>query len=242
MDEKSPQPDFQTTHWSLVLEAGHHSSPDSRQALAELCEVYWYPLYLYVRRRVADSHEAEDLTQEFFSRLLDKNVVAAAKPDRGRFRSFLLTSLKNFLANEWDKAKAQKRGGGKPLVSLDFETANSRMRIDPADTETPERLYERQWTITLLDLVMSDLRSESVSAKREMQFDLLKNFITGGKSTGGYSDVAARLEMSETAAKAAAYRLRNRYRQLLRQKISQTVAAPDDVDDEIGRLFKSLES
>ncbi|HIM29184.1 MAG TPA: sigma-70 family RNA polymerase sigma factor [Planctomycetes bacterium] len=242
MDEKAQRFDFQTTHWSLVLEAGLRSSPDSRQALARLCEAYWCPLYFYVRRRVGDSHKAEDLTQEFFTRLLDKDVVATANPYRGRFRSFLLTSLKNFLSNEWDKAKAQKRGGGRLLISLDFDKANSRLKFDAADNETPERLYERQWTMTLLELVMSRLRSESAAANKEEQFELLKSFITGGKSTSGYADVAARLQMSETAAKAAAHRLRNRYRQLLRQEIAQTVAGPDDVDDEIRRLFKSLES
>jgi RNA polymerase sigma-70 factor (ECF subfamily) len=232
---------FHTTHWSLVLAAGRESSPDSRRALAELCEAYWFPLYVYVRRRVGNADDAQDLTQEFFARLLAQNAVAAADPDRGRFRSFLLASLKNFLANEWDKGQAKKRGGGQAPISLDFAKADSRYDLDPADNDTPERLFERQWTLTLLEQVMSRLREEHVAAAKLMQFDVLKSFLTGGKSAGGYGEAAKKLGVTEAAAKAAAHRLRKRYRELLRNEIAQTVAEPDDLDDEIGWLFRSLE-
>jgi RNA polymerase sigma-70 factor (ECF subfamily) len=233
---------FQTTHWSLVLAAGRDSSPDSRRAMTQLCEAYWFPLYVYVRRRVGNVEDAQDLTQEFFARLLEQNVVAAADPERGRFRSFLLTSLKNFLANEWDKAQAKKRGGGQSPISLDFARADSRYDLDPADHETPERLYGRQWTLTLLEQVLGRLREEHAAAGKLMQFDVLKSFITGGKSAGGYGEAAKELGVTEAAAKAAAHRLRKRYRELLRSEIAQTVAEPDDVDDEIGWLFRSLET
>jgi RNA polymerase sigma factor (sigma-70 family) len=241
MDGKSNSPQFQTTHWSLVLAAGRDTREDSHRALAALCEAYWFPLYAYVRRRVGGVHEAEDTTQEFFARLLSKNTVAAADPDRGRFRSFLLTSLKNFLANEWDKAKAQKRGGGRAPISLDFAKADLKYNLEPADRETPERLYHRQWTMTLLDHVMTRLRVERQVAGKLLEFDTLKLFIVGGKIAGGYSEAAGILAVSEEAAKAAAYRLRKRYRELLRHEIAQTVATADEVDDEIGRLFSSLE-
>ncbi|MCA1702125.1 MAG: sigma-70 family RNA polymerase sigma factor, partial [Actinobacteria bacterium] len=146
---------FATTHWSMVLSAGQRSSPASAAALADLCQRYWYPLYVYVRRTIRDVHEARDLTQAFFARLLEKNTLALADPQRGRFRSFLLTALKHFLINEWEKAKAQKRGGGRALLALDFDSKESQIALEPSHDATPERLFERHWAMTLLDQVLA---------------------------------------------------------------------------------------
>lgn len=231
---------FATTRWSLVLAAGHRSSPDSRAALESLCEAYWYPLYAYVRRRVSDVNEAQDLTQAFFAELLEKNLAGSATPERGRFRAFLLTSLKHFLSKQWVKARAQKRGGGRAPIPLDFEVGDSRYRIEPCAGLTPEQLYDRQWAVTLLGQIMERLESEFVRGGRAKQFELLREFIIGEHSGTTYSAVAAKLNMAEAAARMAAHRMRRRYRDLLREEIAQTVAGPEDVDDEIRNLFATL--
>ena len=228
---------FATTQWSIVLAAGHDRHEGSLKALSRLCESYWYPLYAYVRRRTNED-EARDLTQSFFTQLLEKNTVAAADQTRGRFRAFLLTALKNFLANEWDKERAMKRGGGATLLSLDYEDGDSRLRIEPSAGETPEHLYERQWAMALLDRVLSHLREEYVAAGKERQFDLLKPFIIG--SGEDYQVAANELGWTDNAARVAAHRLRTRYRELLRSEIAHTVASADDVDDEIRWLFQVL--
>ena len=155
-----PRAGFATTHWSLVLSAGRPDDPAAQQALSELCQTYWYPLYAYVRRRVPNVQDAQDLTQAFFSYLLEKRTIARADRTRGRFRAFLLTALKHFLLNEWERARAEKRGGGSPTLSLDFASGESRYQIEPADEVTPETLYERRWVLTLLDLVLARLRGE----------------------------------------------------------------------------------
>lgn len=236
--ERSPRR-FETTHWSLVLSAGHRSSPDAHQAMCELCEKYWYPLYAYVRRRVSDVHEAQDLTQAFFAKLLEKNYVAEADPQRGKFRTFLLTSLSHFLANEWDKTKAQKRGGDRFHFSLDFNDGERRFSRDPATDLTPEREYERQWAISLLQQVLQSLRCEAVTAGKEQQFDELKECLTRDKRRS-YAAIAEQLGMSESAVKVAVHRLRRKYGQQLRRSIAETVADPVDVDEEIARLFGAL--
>ncbi len=233
--------DFRTTRWSVVLAAGRRSSPGSTKALTSLCETYWYPLYAYVRRRVPDVNEARDLTQAFFAELLEKNYVGSATPERGRFRAFLLTALKHFLSKQWDKAKAQKRGGGRAPIPLDFESADSRYSIEPPSGRTAEQLYERQWAVTLLGQIMERLENELVRAGKAQQFEGLKAFIIGEHSETTYSDVAAKLQITEAAAKMAAHRMRRRYRELLRDEIAQTVAGPDEVDDEIRNLFTTLE-
>jgi RNA polymerase sigma factor (sigma-70 family) len=234
--------EFATTRWSIVISAGHRSSPDSKRALASLCETYWYPLYAYARRRVSDVNEAQDLTQAFFVELLEKNYVGAATPDRGRFRAFLLTAFKHFLAKEWEKAKAQKRGGSRAPISLDFQSADSSLRIEPSAGVTPEEFYDRQWAIALLGQIMERLKSEFVEAGKGQLFDELKGFIIGDHAGCTYSQVAVRLNMTEAAVKKAASRMRQRYRELLREEIAQTVAGPDEVDDEIRSLFVSLKS
>ncbi len=236
------QSEFATTQWSLVLRAAQPDDSSARLALEMLCRRYWFPLYAFARRRVATMPEAQDLTQEFFLRLLEKNSLAAASPERGRFRSFLLTSLKNFLANEWDRATAQKRGGGRERLSLDWETGESRLSLEPTHTDTPEREFERQWALTLLDVVVRRLQDEFAMAEKSRQFELLKETLTGGRAVIDYATVAAELQMSEEAARQAAHRLRKRYRELLREEVAATVETPDEVEDEIGRLFEALGS
>lgn len=223
------------------MAAGQPSSPEAQQALADLCRIYWLPLYGYVRQRVRDVHEAQDLTQEFFVRLLDRKLFAAAQPERGRFRAFLLTALKNFLANEWVKSKATKRGGERLLFSLDFDAGESKLSQFATRDDSPERQFDRQWATTLLDQVLVRLRSEFRTAGKESQFDELKRFLAGGRDhPGGYAVAAERLGMTADAVKVAAHRLRQRYRELLRDEIAQTVAQPDDIDEEIRDLFQCL--
>jgi RNA polymerase sigma factor (sigma-70 family) len=230
-------PGFDTTHWSLVLAAGQQSSPESADALTHLCESYWHPLYAYARRSVEDVHEAQDLTQEFFAQLLEKNYLEAADPLRGRFRSFLLTAFNHFLSKEWKKARAQKRGGGLKPLRFDFDAEDSAYSLQPADDITPEQLYDRRWATTLLTHVLDRLRGELSDAGKSDQFERLKPFIIGQAATKTYASVAIELGMTESAAKMAVYRMRQRYQQLLRSEIAQTVAEPADVDDEIRSLF-----
>jgi DNA-directed RNA polymerase specialized sigma24 family protein len=231
---------FATTQWSIVVAAGHRSLPDSQQALESLCRSYWYPLYVYVRRRVSDVQLAQDLTQGFFVALLEGDSLRAADRDRGRFRSFLLTSFKNFLANEWGKARAQKRGGGCKTVPLDLDSAEHRYSLEPVDELSPERLYDRQWALALLDEVLNSLRNECITKGKEKLFQTLKPFLTGDSAPGGYKDAARELATSEAAAKVAAHRLRQRYREILRTRIAGTVAEPVDVEDEIRALMATL--
>ncbi len=232
--------DFTTTQWSLVLAAGQRGSAEAEHALAVLCQRYWFPLYAFARRRVTEVHEAQDLTQEFFVRLLEKNSLAAASPERGRFRSFLLASLKNFLANEWDRTTAQKRGGDRQCLSLDWEAGESRLSFEPSHSDTPERGFERQWALTLLDNVVRRLQDEFAAVGKSRQFELLKETLTGGRAALDYVAVANDLAISEEAARQAVHRLRKRYRELLRDEVAATVETPDEVEDEIGRLFQAL--
>jgi RNA polymerase sigma-70 factor (ECF subfamily) len=224
----------------LVLRAGHREDRDADAALAALCERYWYPLYAYVRRRVADVNEAQDLTQDFFARLLEKNTLAAACPERGRFRSFLLTAIKNFLANQWDREHARKRGGRARQLSLDRPYGESRLGLEPAHDMTPERLFQRQWVLTLLEIVMERLQAEYQATGKAGQFERLKVAITGDRDRLPYSALGVELGISEAAARQAASRLRKRYRELLREEVSHTVAEPADIDDEIRNLFEAL--
>ncbi len=223
------------------MSAGHTSSPDSRRALESLCATYWYPLYAYVRRRVLDVSEAQDLTQAFFTELLEKNYVGSAKPDRGRFRAFLITAFKHFLSKDWEKAKAQKRGGGRAPIPLDFESADSSIRIEPASCLTAEQIYDQQWAIALLGQVIEQLEAEFEQSGKTKLFEELKGFIIGDHAGTTYGQVAEKLNMTEAAAKKAGSRLRRRYRELLREEIAQTVEGPAQVDDEIRNLFTTLE-
>jgi RNA polymerase sigma-70 factor (ECF subfamily) len=242
MSVSEGQPGFATTQWSLVLRAAQPNDSTARSALELLCRRYWFPLYAFARRRVSEIHEAQDLTQEFFLRLLEKNTLAAASPERGRFRSFLLASLKNFLANEWDRANAQKRGGGCETLSLDWAAGESRLSLEPTHTDTPEREFERQWALTLLDVVVRRLQDEFATADKSRQFELLKETLTGRRGAIDYATLAAKLQMSEEATRQAAHRLRKRYRELLHDEVAATVESADEVEAEIGRLFETLAS
>ena len=231
---------FAETHWSLVL-AARTTSPDAAAALAGLCQAYWYPLYAFVRRQGHGPHDAQDLTQEFFARLLAKNYLADVDRTKGRFRSFLLASIKNFLANEWDRARAQKRGGGDTVLSLDATSAESRYALEPVDAATTaDKLYDRRWALTLLDRAINRLRDEFVRDDKTALFDELKFALTGDKGDASHAAVADRLGMTEGAVKAAAHRLRKRYRELLRAEIAEPVATPAEVEEELRQLFAAL--
>ncbi|MCI0491291.1 MAG: sigma-70 family RNA polymerase sigma factor [Blastocatellia bacterium] len=231
---------FATTHWSLILAAGREATPESEKALAALCATYWYPLYAYVRRKGYQMPEAQDMTQGFFARLLEKNYLQDVDRERGKFRSFLLASLNHFLANEWDRERAQKRGGGIKFIPLD--TAEDLYSLDPADKLTPEKLFERRWATTLLDQVLALLKEEFAGAGKAALFDRLKDFLTGAESRDSYKQAAAELEMSEGAVKVAVHRMRRRFRRLLRAEIAKTVANPAEIDDEIRYLLSALKS
>lgn len=231
---------FATTHWSLVAAAQDPGGPAARAALADLCRAYWFPVYAYVRRRGHDRHAAEDLTQAFFARLLEKNDLAAADRTRGRFRTFLLTACQHFLANEHDRAAAKKRGGGAAHFPLDFAAAEGRFAREPAAPETPERAFERRWALDLLDGALAELRQEYADSGRGKLFDALKGCLTAGGADVAYADLAAELNMTEGAVKVAAHRLRQRYRDRLREAIARTVADPAEVDDEVRDLFAAL--
>jgi len=231
---------FVTTHWSVVLTASRSDTTRSRDALARLCQTYWYPLYAYVRRLGNAPPDAQDLTQEFFARLLEKNYLVGADESRGRFRSFLLAALKHFLANEWDKARAQKRGGGQIPVSIDLAAAETACRFEPADTATAEKIFERRWALTLLEQVLRRLREEYVRSGREKWFEQLKPTLTEASRAVRYAEIALRLGTSEGAVKVAVHRLRQRYREMLRAEIADTVASPGEVEDELRNLFAAL--
>ena len=231
---------FAATHWTLVLSAARGSeTPRAAAAMAELCRSYWYPLYAYVRRRNIDAHEAEDLTQEFFVRLIAKNYLADVDRRKGKFRAFLLAAIKHFLADEWDRSRAQKRGGGRVLVSLDGADADIRYRREPAHDLTPEKLYERQWAIAVLQKVLARLREEFLAEGKAMLFDRLEPFLAGERATT-HAQAAAELKMTENAVKKAVHRLRRRFRQGLREEIAHTVASPEEIDEEIHYLLRCL--
>lgn len=229
---------FATTQWSLVLAAGERGHVESDRALEKLCRAYWSPLYSYIRRRVADVHEAQDLTQAFFERLLEKRFLSQADPERGRFRAFLITAFKHFLSNEWEKVRADKRGGGQVPFSLDFPGAESAC-VALTDTLTAERLFERQWAITLLTRVMQRLQREMERSGKGLHFHTLKEYL-GGSGDSSYGAAADRLGISEPAARMAASRMRGRYRELLHDEIAQTVSTPGEIDDEVRHLFATF--
>ena len=231
---------FVTTHWSVVLTARRSDTTRAQAALARLCQTYWYPLYAYVRRRGYGPPDAQDLTQEFFARLLGQNWLAQADRERGRFRTFLLAALSHFLANEWDKARAQKRGGSIQLVPLQLDNAETRYGQEPADPMTPEQCFERRWALALLDEVLNRLRQEQIAAGTGEMFDALKPCLVGDRQAQPYAALAVELGMTEGAVKVAVHRLRQRYRQLLKEEIANTVATPEEVNAEMHHLFNVL--
>lgn len=233
---------FAPTRWSLVLTAGKASDPaDRRVALSSLLETYWYPLYAFIRAKGYDSPAAEDLTQEFCARLVEGPALLAADPQRGRFRSFLLASLRNFLLNEHDRQQAIKRGGGRKVISLDLESAEQRYHSEPAHMNTAERLFERRWALELLDRVLLQLRELYDQQGKLVLFEALKpTLLSGVDAESTNAELGEKLGMSPDAVKTAAHRMRRRYRDLLRQLINDTVADPSEVDDEIRCLMSAL--
>jgi len=230
---------FATTHWSMVVSAGRSRSPEASRALATLCENYWFPLYAFVRRSGHTAEDAQDLTQEFFARLLAQRFLAKADRQKGKFRSFLLGTLKHFLADQWDRVRAQKRGGGQTVISFDSLDAEARYRLEPASDLTPERMFEKQWALSLLDHVLSRLHAEMAAAGKSALFEAVKDTLTGVRSIT-YAAIGAELGMTEGAVKVAAHRMRRRYRALLQEEIAQTVASSDEIGDEIRYLLSCL--
>jgi len=227
---------FQQTRWSLVLAAGE----ESRTALSSLISVYWYPLYAFARHRGADSHTAEDLVQGFFAVLIEKGYLRAADRERGRFRTFLLTAFRHYVSKERAKAGAQKRGGDRVHLSLDFEYGEERYRLEPESDLTPEKLYEREWALTLLDHVLAELGRFAIARGRGDLFAELSPFLTGGSPSPSAVDAADRLGMTPGAFKVALHRLRNRYRDALRNRIAETVETPADINAEIRHLMNAV--
>jgi len=228
---------FATTHWSVVLAAGHDSVPGAREALEQLCRAYWYPLYCYVRRQVTCAAEAEDLTQSFFAHLLERNALAKVSRDKGRFRSFLLAALRYFLADEWDKVRAQKRGGGCVVISLNEAGAEKRYQRESGPELTAEQLYERRWAMAVLDRASVRLREEFAAAGKTMLGEALRGLQENPAEAAPYAEVAARLGMPVNTLKSHVHRYRQRFRELLCEEVAQTVASPAEVADEVRRLI-----
>jgi RNA polymerase sigma-70 factor (ECF subfamily) len=242
-DPEKPDRLFTTTQWSLVLTAADSKDPDSRRALTALCEAYWYPVYVLVRHARRDPEIAQDLTQGFFVDLLDKDWLKVADPDRGRFRNFLRTALRHYLSHERRDAAARKRGGGRPVLSLDFREAESRWQAEPVETTTPETLFERRWAQTLLTRTLTRLRTEMEGTPDSAaRFRRLQPFLTDQSPRERYREAAAALSMTEAAIKKAVQRLRLRFGDLLRAEVSQTVQEPREIEDEIRHLFTVLGS
>ncbi|HOX57375.1 MAG TPA: sigma-70 family RNA polymerase sigma factor [Candidatus Paceibacterota bacterium] len=231
---------FVTTHWSVVVAAGRSDTTRAHAALEKLCRAYWFPLYAYARRRGYSVEDAQDLTQEFFARVLEHHWLARADQARGRFRTFLLTAMERFMANEWDKVRALKRGGGQRNVPIQLDTAETRYGVEPADTQTPEQAFEYRWAVALLDEVVGQLEAEFRARDQVELFTTLKPCLVGDRASQPYAELAARLRMEEGAVKVAVHRLRQRYRELLRAEIANTVDSPGEVDAEMRHLFNVL--
>ena len=235
-----PSRGFATTRWTLVMAASRESAPGAREALSQLCELYWPPLYSYARRHGHSVEEAQDLTQAFFARFLEKRDVQDADPQRGRFRSFLLSSFKHFLANQYDHEHAKKRGGGQVVLSLEIDTAEAQYAAEPPDALTPEALYEQQWARGVLARSQAALRAEVVKSGKEHLFEQVKDLLVGEKPEGGHAEIAKTLGTTEGALRVTIHRLRRRLRELLRTEILATVSDDAEVDDEIRYLIGVL--
>jgi RNA polymerase sigma-70 factor (ECF subfamily) len=239
-DENAHRAVFVTTRWSVVMAAGQADSTDAQPALESLCATYWYPIYAYARRRGHSVEDAQDLTQAFFARLLERHWVSNADQHRGRFRTFLLTAMNRFMSDEWDKARAQKRGGGAGHIPLQLDSAETRYGCEPADDRTPEQYFERRWVLTLLENVLARLRGEYEQEGKGRVFAALSSTLPGGDESPRYAELATQAGLSEAAVKVAVHRLRKRYRHRLRTEIADTVAGHSDVDDELRHLFAVL--
>lgn len=232
---------FNTTHWTMVLACEDPSDSDrARDALARLFQIYWYPLYAYIRRRGYDEQDAKDLVQGFCLHLQEKHAIAKADRQRGKFRTFLLSALQNFLGHEWERAQAQKRGGGRELIRLDAEEADARYRLEPAHSVTPETIFEKRWAHALLEQTVSDLRADFVLRGKERLFDGLSSFLTSDLKETSYQNAARDLGLPLSAIKTTIHRLRRDYRSKLREEISRTVSSPDEIDEELAHLRRVL--
>jgi RNA polymerase sigma factor (sigma-70 family) len=231
---------FVSTQWSVVVAAGQRDSPESEMALATLCERYWYPLYAYARRRVPGAADAQDLTQAFFARLLEKDYLRQADRQRGRFRTFLLTAFNHFLAKEHERANAQKRGGGKKTLTLDFDRGERCYHQEPSHEATPEALYARGWALALLRQGLVKLREELAAAGKLQLYDCLKGILTADEPPRPYAELVDELGMSREAIKVAVHRLRRRYRELVRAEVAQTVMKAEEIEDELRDLFAAV--
>lgn len=233
---------FETTRWSVVLAARGSDPERAKAAMSTLCGQYWFPLYAFLRSRRHSPEEAEDLTQGFFAHLLEKESLRHVDPGRGRFRGFLLASCKNYVADQRTRGQAKKRGGGEVPLSLDREDAEGRLRYEPIDDLTPERIFERQWALAVIERALANLRERYESAGKAEHFDVMKVFLSGEKRPMPHSEVAERLGLSELAVKVAVHRLRKRFRDSLHDEIAQTVSGESEVDDELRALYAALES
>lgn len=239
-DGERSQAVFATTHWTVVLAAGETVSPEAAAALEQLCRVYWYPLYAFVRRRGYSAADAQDLTQAFFARLLERRSLRDVQREGGRFRSFLLTSLNHFLLDEWDKARAAKRGGGRAILSLDEQEADGRYRLEPADGLSADKLFARRWAITVLEAALDKLRAECAADGKTQLFELLHPLLTEAVPDGAYEPLAAQLNLAPGTAAVTLHRLRKRYREFVRAEVANTVATPSEVDEEMRALKAAL--
>jgi DNA-directed RNA polymerase specialized sigma24 family protein len=233
-------PRFATTHWSVVLAAGATTSPQAAAALEQLCRTYWYPLYAFVRRRGYSEADAQDLTQSFFARLLQRRDLRRVGRDGGRFRSYLLTSLTHFLRDEWDKARAAKRGGGREVFSLDAQEADSRYKLEPADGLSADKLFARRWALTTLEGALDCLRDEFAAEGKTRQWELLHPLLAEETPDGAYERLGAELNLAPGTVAVALCRLRKRYRELVRAEVARTVASPAEVDEEMRALLAAL--
>jgi RNA polymerase sigma-70 factor (ECF subfamily) len=233
-------PHFVTTHWSAVVSAGQEDAPAAQAALEGLCRAYWFPLYAYVRRKGYGVADAQDLTQEFFARFLERRYFGMADRQKGKFRSFLLASLEHFLAKEWTRAHRLKRGGGQTIIAWDACDPEQRYQLEPADDWTAERIYERRWALTVLEQAMFALAAEYAAAGRQPLFDALRPLISGGDDDVSYRELAAQLQLSPGAVRVAVHRLRQRYGEAVRMKVAELVQRPEDVEGELRHLFATL--
>lgn len=228
---------FSTTHWSVVISAGNRESPPAAAALEQLCRIYWYPLYAFVRREGYSPADAEDLTQAFFARLLEKHYLGQVEPKKGKFRSFLLAALRHFLSDQRDRDRAVKRGGSASHISLDAVDAEERYRLEPVDRMDAEKIYERRWAMTLLERALNRLRDENAAPDKAAVFEQFKGLVAGERDIS-CADVAVRMGMPESTVKSILHRLRKHYRALVREEIAQTVADANEIDEEIQYLIK----
>jgi len=228
---------FYTTHWTVILTARAEDGPAAQEALDKLCSAYWFPLYAFIRRQGCSPHEAEDLTQEFFYRFLERKPLMKLQPEAGKFRSFLLACLKNFLANERERAQAQRRGGGRPIISLDGAEAETRYSLEPTHSLTPDALFERRWAFAVLARTLDELSREHATVEQSQHFAELQGFLPGGQGSVSRNDLAAQRGVSVGAIDVAIHRLRQRFGVLLREQVAQTVSSEAEIEDELNHLI-----